>query len=142
MSRDAAAEGVKDHLVAGGILAERESKPAGAGWQGPAGQSAFVPYAIVWAMGGPDQIRRLGLSGGFDDLRPVIHVRTVGATGSEADALLDDVRARMTTTAIAVTGHSVTHLIPRDTVPTDRDPDTVPDLWFTGQSFELWLAPQ
>ncbi len=134
-------QAVVDLLGTAGVLVGRGVKPQGGGWTGAPGQSAFVPYAIVWRLGAKDVLHR-DLDGNFDERRPSHHIRTVGGSQTEADDLLDDCIASITGSPIVVPGFDNVHLIYDNSIGDGRDDDVQPALFYTGFYFRFWTQEQ
>lgn len=135
---DAVTQAITDHLNDNGVLAGRGKKPSGGGWSGSPGQSAYVPYAIVWRIGAKDITHR-DADAVFDEGRPLFHIRTVGGTASEADQHLTDATDALLQTPVTFVGASTVHLIYDTSITTTRDTDVEPNEFYTGAYMRWWI---
>jgi len=130
-----------DLLNTAGVLTGRGKAPAGSGWAGAPGQSAFAGYAIVWTIGGKD-VRSRGLDYQFDERRPQFHVRAVGADQTQADVVLDEVNAAIVATPLSVPGFDLVHLVFDTSIGDAKDDDVQPPLFYTGAYWRFWTQEQ
>jgi hypothetical protein len=135
---DAVTQAVTDHLNDEDVLAGRGVKPDGGGWQGSPGQSEFVPYVIVWRIGSKDRTHR-DVDGNFDRSRPLFHIRYVGATATQADALQRDGDEALLKTPLPIAGVTVTNVLYDTSITTTVDRDVTPHVFYTGSYIRLWL---
>ncbi len=133
---DAHTQAVVDMLDTAGLLVGRGKAPDGAGWPGAPGQSQFAPYVIVWRIGAAD-LSAPYLGGGYDEARPLFHIRTVGATPTEADVTLDAVNTAMLGQTVTVSGRRVWRVIYDTSITTTRDTDVTPPVYYTGVYYRL-----
>lgn len=149
MNRDAITQAVVDLLDTHGVLVGRGVKPkidpdrttlpaVAGGWQGAPGQSVFQPYAIVWRIGSKDLTHR-DLDAVYDERRPLLHIRTVGGTPSEADQHLDAADEVLATHPLEVAGFAVVHLIYDTSITATKDDDVDPPVFYTGSYWRPWL---
>lgn len=127
-----------DRLTAASVKAGRGKTPEGVGWVGAPGQSAYVPYAIIWRIGGRDVVHR-DLDGRFDEARPMLHVRTVGGDAAQADDLLDTVVGLLTSSPLEVDGATQVHVVYDSSITTTDDKDVNPAVFYTGAYLRFWL---
>jgi hypothetical protein len=101
-------------LVAAGVKADLGKVPDGASWQGTPGTSSFVGYAVIYPFPG-------SLDGDLCDPYEYLEYRfqatCVGATSTQAERVIDDVRATLVGRRLLVVGRSC---YPVDQVPLDR----------------------
>jgi hypothetical protein len=133
-------QAVVDHLNDAGLNVGRGAKPAGSGWQGAPGQSAFVPYGIVWRIGAKDA---LDLSMDDDRLTManlLIFVRCFGGTVGEVETHLDAVHAQMLD-GLTVPERAVVRVYLDNGQTTTRSESTEVALFEAGNFYRLWTVP-
>lgn len=122
------------------ILVGDSEKPAGAGWQGPPGDSDFEPYIVVYDL-------RSGLydgpmNGPEEDGETAIQCTCVGVVPSQVRLVADLVRDALLTETITVVGRRVS-LVRPDAGPggVDRDDDVTPSLFYATPRFTISTTP-
>jgi hypothetical protein len=131
---------VKAHLIDRSIPAEIGHKPAGVGWTGTPGQSAFTGYAIVRRVGAIES-RNQHMEVRFTEARPAVQITCVGATEDQANEVHEAVMVAMLDGTLAIPGRDVQRVIPEVSISTTKDPDETPAVWFGGARYRLWTLP-
>jgi hypothetical protein len=127
---------VMDHLTGGGLAVGRGVQPAGTGWTGAPGQTAFVAYSILWRIGSLD-VRSTTLADQFDDEMPLLFVRSFGAFPQQADQQNDAVRERMLRVPIVVPGRIVQRVWLENSQTTTATENTEVSLFEAGDFYRL-----
>lgn len=126
-------------LAGAGIAAGRGEVPAGVGWQGEPGQSAFRPYAVLYpSPAGSDA--DLARPHAYLDYEAQITV--VGATAEQAERILDRVKTALVGKKLAVTGRSSYHVqLEEGGRPVTKDDQVTPPEFYAAAIFSLRTAP-
>lgn len=128
------------HIEDAGVLCGRGDIPDGAGWQGAPGQSAFVPYAVVWRIGSADQ-RSATIADGFDWIQPLLFVRTFGASAQQADQTMSTVRQATLGADIGLFGYETVRIWLENSQTTTKTEETEVPLYEAGDFYRWWLTP-
>lgn len=91
-----------------GVVVGDGEAPAGSGWQGPPGESTFVPYVVVHFISGG--IADGPLVGGHDDPQYVVQLSCHGATRAQAQYLADVTRPTVLAFRPIIDGARVMHV--------------------------------
>jgi hypothetical protein len=140
---------VANRVVTDALIAELEAadlavgdgeQPTGSGWQGAAGLSSFVPYAVVHALAGGNTDGPI--SAPDDDADSLYQITGVGATREQAEAVGDVARVALCAPgALTVTGRSVC-IVRVDVLNGCRRDDTVePVVFITTDRFRVTTTP-
>lgn len=131
-------EAIVAAINAAGLLAEAGQAPAGAGWQGSAAASTFVPYVAVYPMSG-------SLDGAIDygqeDATKFVQLTCVGATVAQAEWASDVARVALLSTAPTVTGRSVALVVIDQLGSCTRDDAIQPPLWYVADRYSVTTTP-
>lgn len=128
------------HIVDAGVLCGRGVVPDGGGWQGPPGQSEFVPYAVLWRIGSSDQ-QSVTVADRFDWLQPLLFVRTFGADAAQADQTLQTVRTATLGADIPLFGWKTVRVWLENSQTTTKSETTEVPLYEAGDFYRWWLTP-
>lgn len=131
-------EAVIKVLADGGLVVGDGEKPDGAGWQGPAATSNFVPYVVVHpfakAFDGT-------IEDPFVDGAPTLSLNAFGATSEQARRVSDKAFTLLTTITPTITGRHVMIVEPLDDGATDRFDDVQPPIWQDVQRVRIHTTP-
>ena len=140
MSVDTITEAFVDHVDASGVSAGRGVQPASVGWTSAPGQSAYVPFAVVWRIGSQD-VRQWYLEGGFDEWRVMMFVRCFGASPVQADQTMQTVRDQVLTIPIVVPGFRTVRVWLDNSQTTTKSEDVEVPTFEAGDFYRLWMVP-
>lgn len=132
-------DAVEALLAGAGVAVGRGQKPAAGGWQGEAGRSTFVPYAVLYPSTGVGAATAL-----CDPNRSMdwmVQVTVVGATSPQAGRTADLVKATLTGTRLSVPGRSVHGLRCELDRPITRDDQMSPVEHYAVLQFETRSDP-
>jgi hypothetical protein len=130
-----------DHLNARGLLVGRGVQPSGSGWQGTPGQSAFVPYAIVWRIGAKDAVNLSLDDASHTEGYLLLFVRCFGGTVAEAETKVDEVRAAMLDQSLQVPARRVVSVRLDNGQSTTRSDDREVGLYEAGDFYRVRSVP-
>lgn len=134
---------VTDAVVAAledaGLTVGDGEKPAGAGWAGQPGQSAYAPYVVVYSMlGGTTE-------GPMDDpnadARSVVQLTSVGGSRRQAEWLGDRARAALMSGSLAVAGRKVALVLIDVLGGAVRDDDSDPAIYYVPERYRILSTP-
>lgn len=120
------------------LLVGRGKPPAGAGWQGQEGASAFRAYVVLYPMtGDPDG----NVAQPYEYLDYTVQATCVAATQDGAIALMDLVKVRLIGVRLAVAGRA--SYLGRKTLdqPARRDDAVAPALHYAVAQFSWRTQP-
>lgn len=132
-------DGLITLLSNAGILIGSGDKPAGGGWQGSPGGSAFVPYTVIYPVTGGWFDGTLGDP--YGDARPDYIISSFGATPQQAQFNDDLVYATLTTSKPTVSGQTVELATPEVHGGTVRDDDVTPPVYNAPTRWRFYLTP-
>lgn len=142
MSIDVFVPAVIARLQNAGLQADAWGQvPSGAGWQGPPGQSEFVPYAQVTRLGSADQMSAT-VNDRFDDFRVDLFIRYFAGVAQDADQLAADARAVLLGRQVTVDGFSTLRLWVYNSQTTTRQVNTEQPVFEAGDFMRWWAAPE
>lgn len=139
MSLDVLTQAAVDHIGSAGVPCGRGVQPDAVGWTSVPGQSAFVPFSVLWRIGSLD-VRSYYLDGRFNEWRLLLFVRCFGADAAQADQTLDLVRMRMLDQQLSVAGFSTVRLWLDNSQSTTRSEDTEVPMFEAGDFYRLWAV--
>lgn len=126
-------------VAAQNVTTDLAAKPAGTGWQGQAGDSDFVAYAIVYPLPGGTRDGSIG-----DPDRDIIlnyQVTCVGDSPEAARSVASDADLGVRT-GVTVEGRRVLRVVPVDDGGVQPDDDTQgPRLFYATPRFTVWTSP-
>lgn len=127
-------------IAAAGLTVDLARKPDGGGWQGAAGESDFVYYAIVYPL--PGGSRDGSAARPYDDITLPYQVQCIGDTASAVRAVVDLVEAALVDTRIAVAGRFVEPVEPSDSGGLTREDETSEEpLFYATPRYEITTRP-
>ena len=126
-------------LEAAGLLVGDAVKPAGGGWAGAVGDSAFTPYVVVYNLVG-------GSTGGTlehsdSDASPTYQFTSTGANRAQTEMVADAARAAILTAAIELPGRKVALCTIDMLGGATRDDDEQPPVWWSPDRYRLVIVP-
>lgn len=116
-------------LTSAGLEVGDGEAPDGVGWQGSPGASNFTPYVVVHATTGGRFDGPIGQP--FGDAYVDYTLTAIGATQQQAQWVNDEVYEALTSTALSVSGRSVSLVRPDVEGGAQRDDDAQPAVWFS-----------
>lgn len=129
---------VLTRLQSTGLLCGDGRKPAGAGWQGAAGMSAFVSYLVLYPLGltrnGPDA----PLADMGTDPQLLYQVTSVGSDRRSAEAAADLAAAALLSGVdLGVSGASTIRVWQETSAGVTRDEDVNPPLFYAVDRYRI-----
>jgi hypothetical protein len=132
---------VMDHLTGGGLAVGRGVQPAGTGWTGAPGQTAFVAYSILWLIGSQDLFSAT-LADTFGEERPLLYIRSFGGNPQQASQQKDAVRHLMIRVPFTVPGRVMQRVIPENGSTENTTQEREVGLHETGDFFRVWTSQE
>lgn len=117
-----------------------DEAPAGAGWQGAPGQSAYVPYVLVTRLGSADQLG-FSFADVFDDFRPDLFCRYFAGTNVQADETAAAARTVLLGRPQAPAGFGTVRCWVYNSQTTTRSQNTETAIFEAGDFYRWWVAP-
>jgi hypothetical protein len=121
-----------------GLLVGQGQAPPGGGWQGTPGQSAFVPYVIVWPIAGSTITGSLGAPD--DYASAAVQITAVGPTQEGAERAGDRAQAALLA-GFAVTGRHVLRVHHESSLGVHPDLDLSPTVWTARDRYRIESTP-
>ncbi|RCG31985.1 hypothetical protein DQ384_05435 [Sphaerisporangium album] len=126
-------------LVAEDLAVDVGVAPEGAGWQGEPGQSAFVPYIVLFPSPGSTD-GDLGDPNAYLDYETQATV--VGATAGQVEQVMDKVKAALVGRQLAVAGRNSYRVqLGEGGRPITRDDTVQPPEYYASALFRLRTGP-
>lgn len=126
-------------LTSAGLTVGRGEKPTAGGWQGQAGDSTFIPYVVVYGLGGGDLDGAIDY--GAEDGTVRYQLSSIGATAEQAEWVADASRIALLAASLAVTGRRLSHLDFYDLGAALRDDQQQPPLFQVAERFSVMTTP-
>jgi hypothetical protein len=126
-------------LTAAGLRVGDGVKPAGAGWQGTAGQSDFRGYVVVHPVGGFEIDGTLDQPS--DDVWPLHQLTSYGANRAQCEEVADDAREAMMTIPLTVTGRSLGRTRIDLVGVVTRTDDVQPPIYMAPDRYTVYTTP-
>jgi hypothetical protein len=126
------------NLLDSTLLVGDGDKPAGGGWQGAPGASAFEPYTVVYAVTGGYFEGTIGQP--FADARPDYIISSFGATQQQAQFGNDAVRTALLGGTLSVSGATVQLASPDVDGGAVRDDDVSPPIFYSPSRWRFFVT--
>lgn len=139
MSLQITGDAVIAQLRSADLLVGDAIAPRGGGWTGPAGNSSFNGYCILYPTGGGGVDGPLGRP--REVVTTVFQVTCVGATRQQTDFLRDRVRDALFSKTFSVPDHTVLNVTLDMPIATIRDDDFQPPTYYSADRFRIKTQP-
>lgn len=122
-----------------GLLVGDGEAPVGHGWQGTAGQSAFVGYVTVYELTGGNLDGSIGRPD--DDASIVYQLTSTGASRKQCEWVADKAHTTLLGAPLSITGRQVQRVAVDMLGGTIRDDDVQPPVFWSPDRYRIWTTP-
>lgn len=128
-------------LTAAGLTVGDGEKPSAGGWSGPAGQSTFAPYVVVYPLVGGSTSGTIAAPDA--DATPLYQLTSVGGTRAQAEWAADKARTVMLSTSWwgDADGRKVIQVRVDMLGGARRDDLDQPPLWYSPDRYGVYTTP-